>query len=264
MIAWLFWLISSAQAANFNDFLKEAPCSKAVREFLGPKESQRFWLSEVISQSFQPVREGLSLRDSRERVNRFLWQDGAKTHLQVIDKYKGVGEIHSWATRDACVKNVQSQKLQDNPGVTELLKKIKGTNQYKDENLILTLKSNAWGAIYVWSPHMPWSILGLKEIKKAVEKMNGHLTVLMDPLASSGAMADSLKRGSVTHEHTARVAARELIERNLGLHYPVLFVYKDQFISNRTYKGYKNPQAFEAWLKGELAEMKIEVPSSSL
>ena len=51
------------------------------------------------------------------------------------------------------------------------------------------------------------------------------------------------------------LASDELYARNIGLHYPTAFIYKDQFISNRTYVGFKEDKIYQKWMGLELAEL---------
>lgn len=99
---------------------------------------------------------------------------------------------------------------------------------------------------------MPLSVEGLHEIKAAIAAKGGHLTILMDRNASELDAEKWIALGKVEVTDRLPFASQELLARDIGLHYPVLYLYKDGFLSNREYLGFKTKEVYLQWIRLEL------------
>jgi len=95
------------------------------------------------------------------------------------------------------------------------------------------------GLIYVWSPHMRYSVRGAKEIYGVADALGLELTVLLDPVADSDLARVVARRERLDVRALRALASRELHARGMLLHLPAFVVYEDGRVIEAVYRGYK-------------------------
>lgn len=258
-------LADSPQVNLFTSFLRDAPCGEQVRGSISRIVVNQAWFPVSVSEPRRPLAHGIAFRNTRSGVGYRLHSDAGSTTLT---ESRLSGEV---ITSSVFSRNFGCRpRIRDNPStrsVTFASTRV-DSNAFRDEDLFATLKQHAWGVIYVWSPSMPLSVAGIREVKAAMEAAKlrnggegGHLTILMDGRARPEQAQPLLDRNEVTAEEARPVASDELQARGLSLHYPVAFIYKDGLLANRTYAGHKPADVFARWIQLELAALDTSLAS---
>ena len=106
------------------------------------------------------------------------------------------------------------------------------TSDFTDDDLKMLLKESKKGIIYLWSPHMPYSVGSLYPLQNAAKKLKLPLTILMDPLANDKEIKKVTKQFSLPSKLTRRNKAERLHLQGASLHFPNYFFYKEGKISH--------------------------------
>ena len=252
-LIWSLTFISSvagASSANLSDFLHKAPCSTQVSQEIDAEMRRQTWAPIVVAEKMQPLAYGTEFRDTRKNKAYKLYSRGNDSFYSVMTIGETKQSLTTWSKGNACKKTTTT---------TDVVQAPVPAKGFADKDLKAALKAHKQGLIYVWSPHMPLSVEGLQEIKDAAKKLNMHLTILQDGKANPQGTAKWVKTKRVLASETTPVASRELYARQVQLHYPVLFIYKDGFLSNRTIVGHKKADTFEKWISTEVAQLQKDL-----
>lgn len=243
-------------ASLFSTQIETYPCNRQVKARLGSKVIRRTWIPVTVFER-SGILPGLSHRNSVEQKAYLLFRDHLTVELKEFDLNTKTQRQIVWNSKEQC-----QPKISDLPTTAPTASPSSG---FTDANLSALLTRNKWGVIYVWSPYMPLSIKAATEIKSALAKTDGSLTILVDGKASPTQVAAWVKRGlivasdKVSVGETTPALSTELDTRGLGLHYPALFVYKSGYLSNRTYLGHKRSDSYKKWIDLELKTIDQEL-----
>lgn len=108
-----------------------------------------------------------------------------------------------------------------------------GVKAFDDEALNKAV-ANGEGVIYVWSPHMPLSIEGKEEARKAAESLG-------------------LKYLQVEEEE---LASPDLMARGVTRHYPSIVMFSNSRVSPIAYLGKKTVEQYQRYMSRELKTLK--------
>ena len=101
-----------------------------------------------------------------------------------------------------------------------------------DEAVGVILERGSAGVFYAWSPHMPLSVDGLREILGAGEKLNVDVIPVLSPHANVKYARDRLEDRGLPESLLRESRSTELIKRELFLHAPAILVFNDgKFVS---------------------------------
>ena len=114
---------------------------------------------------------------------------------------------------------------------------------FTDHDLWQLLQKSKKGIIYLWSPHMPYSIGNFYPLQRVSKKLGIPVTVLMDPHAQKQEIAKVSKQFSLAKTFTRRNASEQLFSKGSALHYPNFFFYKDGQIKTLQLFGAKGEEA---------------------
>ncbi|WP_413289411.1 hypothetical protein [Bdellovibrio sp. HCB337] len=240
-----------AASANFAEQMQTTPCKSNLSAELSAHLPKQTWTPKPVSIPGKHLMTGIAFRDTRKHKAYQIWAEKGKSYLQVTDLKTKKETVQSWSLAQDCKMETVNRSAQEVPLAT--------TKGFTDADLAKTMKAHKWGIIYVWTPYMPLSVKGLAEIKAAVKAEGGHLTVLMDPKAHINEAKKWAEKGMVQKSEMTPVASTELVSREMGLHYPVTYIYKDQFVSNRDYVGHKSAKVFKRWIASEMAELNKDL-----
>jgi hypothetical protein len=249
----LFTLFCGASYAdenpsNFLEQMSASPCSSRVVAKVDKKITRQGWIPVMVSEPKKHLAYGIEFRDTSQHKAYKIWTNQNIMSYQVTDLQNGKQTLDTWDSSLDC--RVQT--------ITRTESFSKERAGYTDKDLQNTLEAHPWGIIYVWSPYMPYSMLALKEIKKATAAKGGHLEILLDPMANPKDTKEAVDKGLVKKGELKPATSRELWSRGEKLHYPIAYLYKDRFLSNREYVGYKKEKTYEEWITAELANLKKE------
>lgn len=235
---------------NFTDQMKSSPCSNQLRSLVGPKLSRQGWVPEMISAPRTRVAYGISFRDTSAQKKYQIWSTKDKAHFSEINLTTNQKRLTTWDNKNACKAAVAQQ------GYSPI--KMQGPG-FSDADLKKTITSNSWGLIYVWTPYMPLSVEGIAKAKEVAKKKGAPIQILMDPDADPKEAQKWVSKKKVSPSETRKVASAELVSRGMSLHYPAMFIYKKQFLSNRYFVGFKEVPTYSNWIDLELAQMDKEL-----
>lgn len=119
----------------------------------------------------------------------------------------------------------------------------------------LLASSRAGGLIYIWSPHMPYSVKGLREIRAVGERLDLTVTPLLDPQADAALSASVVDEEALPFTALRYLKSTKLFERGATLHFPTLLVFSHGRVSQQMLPGYTSPAVYEAFIKNQLAVM---------
>ena len=128
-------------------------------------------------------------------------------------------------------------------------KPTRSKNSFFDSDLKTLLKNSKKGIIYIWSPHMPYSVGSLYPLKKMAKKWNIPLTVLMDPNAHDEETTKVIKQFSLPLNLTKKNKAKKLLFQGSSLHYPNYFFYSEGKLSPIQLFGAKGEEALNEVFK---------------
>ncbi|MCC7442410.1 MAG: hypothetical protein IT285_12305 [Bdellovibrionales bacterium] len=133
---------------------------------------------------------------------------------------------------------------------------------FTDHDLIRLLREQTRGAVYVWSPAMPYSYnqrrapgghTGIQEAREAAEALSLHLTVLVDPAASPLHARDIVRATEgMSDDMLRRVESIEFLYRAMGNHYPAMLVYSGRRIARIMYPGRGTVAEYRAYMEEQL------------
>lgn len=120
---------------------------------------------------------------------------------------------------------------------------------FTDEDLSALLAQNKHVVIYAWSPHMPYSSMGLKNAKAAIDALNerreaaGEATIqlvpLLDPHANRLLALRVAKAEGIAKSALRRIESLELLYRGLNQHFPAMLVASEGKITSPVVPGLK-------------------------
>lgn len=242
-------------STNFSEQLKDLSCASKIKDKVGLRLARQTWYPKTVSVPGLHLIAGIAFRDTRTQTAYKIWSENKKTFFLDSDLKTLKETLTIWNSEKACeVKSLQrAVELPSSPS------NVKSKTLFTDSDLFKVMSSHPWGVIYLWTPYMPLSVMGLKEIKKAVQSKGGHLTVLLDDKADLEQAKKWVVKNEVAESELVQVAANELFEREVGVHYPTALIYKDKFLSNRNYVGHKYSDVYKKWIDLELADLEKDM-----
>ena len=215
---------------------KESEIKWTMRPAKGPKGSVRFIYQAVISE------KGETLLGMEKRPDFIYLSLKTKEQIKFYKLIPSSPEnCHGELLRtEKTTKKATNQKLEQS--------KVENRG-FLDQDLRKLLKDSKEGIIFLWSPHMPYSVGSLYPLQKIAKKLKLPLTVLMDPLADDRETKKVIKRFSLPLKLTKKNRAERLLLQGASLHYPNYFFYKEGKVSHIQLFGAKGEEAIHDALK---------------
>ncbi len=232
---------------NFENYMKKVSCSKVLPKNMDAGLPEKNWSPVLISIPSQKLKYGIAFKNSKTAMSYKIWGDKKTVHFEVLNKNTKQLKTTKLVA-GTCEPVVSTAVYAENKNS----KLTTDTNVFDDQDLFAVMKKSKWGVIYVWSPYMPYSVQGIAEIKSAVESSGGSLEILLDQNASLTEAEKWIEKGLVTKQYLKKVVSAEIYDRGLGVHYPAAYIYKDGFLSNADYVGFKKSKMYSKWIKTEL------------
>jgi hypothetical protein len=243
-----------AMSKEFQGFISKAPCATQVKEATSQVLFRQNWYPLMISRPGKRLARGIAFRNTLTGYGYQLFSDASSTTLSEFKLDGTLASSSVWDRQNGCLVRISDYKSKR--VVVKTAAEAQDKAAFTDKDLFETLKTNKWGVIYVWSPNMPLSIVALKELKDAMKTRGGKLTILLDGKTSLKAAEELVKSGEVLDTEIKQVSSPELFARNMTLHYPVAFIYKNGLLSNRKYIGHKRSEIYGKWIDSSIAEME--------
>ncbi|MBG07997.1 MAG: hypothetical protein CME68_04515 [Halobacteriovoraceae bacterium] len=213
-------------------FIKEQSSALkwTLRPARGPKGSVRF-----IYQAELPEKEGTLLSLEKKLGTLYL---SLKNNVQIV-----FYQLTPSPPKKCVLKFLRKEKIKSKAFNQKVLRKKMSSKAFLNKDLQNLLRNTKKGIIYLWSPHMPYSIGSLYPTQKVAKKLKLPLTVLMDPLAEERETEKVVKHFHLPPKFTRKNRAERLLLQGATLHYPNYFFYKEGKISNIQLFGAKGEEA---------------------
>ena len=130
------------------------------------------------------------------------------------------------------------------------------TPSFDDADLARVLEASAEqgtdGILYVWSPHMPYSVVGLKVMFALQAEYDWQVVALLDPSADQVLAQRVAARMRWNPSTLQRLHSNALFDRGFTLHYPTLAVFSNGVINEAILPGYRSGDGYRSFIHGAL------------
>lgn len=123
---------------------------------------------------------------------------------------------------------------------------------FDDHDLAALLAGGARGVIYLWSPHMPYSVQGARDVHRVAADLGLTAVLLLDPYAEPALTEQVLRAQRLPASAARRVRARALLERGVTQHFPTVVVFERGRLDAQMLPGYTPPRALRAFIRQRL------------
>lgn len=167
----------------------------------------------------------------------------AKAFLKSAEK---VTEV-SWS-ETACKRVVSTQQIRYDAKAM--------AKSFTDESLRSLVSQGDSGIIYAWSPHMPLSMSGMNEMKKAARKLGLKVTVVLDPHANARIAANSALKFGMGEGALKKIESLELFNRKMCMHFPAVLLYSHGKMVGPVYAGFKPEKVYSNFIQRQLTSIQ--------
>ena len=119
---------------------------------------------------------------------------------------------------------------------------------FADDELRALLKDKGVLIVYHWSPHMPMSVEGYREIQEASTRLELGLVAVVDSASERDYVARTAEDAGISPEDRRPLGSVELLYRDLSLHAPSILVFTADWVAP-VLPGYRDASDYEAYLK---------------
>jgi len=245
--SFLFFISFTSFGNSFNFFNVEPEmiidnhhCAKSIQKVIYETwQADRRW-QKMMTDSLEKIAFKSPTINSKKWVNVVA----DKTIFRAILHDQEKSMIIDWDNK--CKKTVSHR--QNKP------QRVVGMNTFSDKDISNLVSKNETGIIYIWAPEMPYSVKGIKEIKKAAAKMNSNLTVLLSPVSDYKFAKEIAKKENLGDMVLKRHRSNQLHLRGIDLHYPSIITYRDKKLNRYARHGYEPEKFFTAYLLEEFSK----------
>ncbi len=232
------FLLAQGADLDLNSQLSVSRCGKEILSVLQSWGVEQHWTKQV--NAWDESRSFISPTNQLGVWVELKWSDDEPTELDRISA-ESVEKL-TWNAQCASHSEKKYQK-----------KAQKSGSGFTDEDLLLTLrKYPAGGAFYLWSPHMPCSVKGLKEAENAAKTLGVKVVALMDPTSNRKFANATAKREGFSPDALKEVDSLELIFRGLTVHAPSFLLFSGGEIRGEVLRGYRIATDYERFLMAHL------------
>lgn len=125
-------------------------------------------------------------------------------------------------------------------------------HEFNDQDLANLLKNETRGVIYLWSPHMPYSVHGATEARRVVEGLGLKSVLLLDPYAESALANRVLRSHHLPYSAMRRAHAKDLSKMGATQHFPTAIVFERGQLDVQMLPGYTPPSDLHAYIRQRL------------
>ena len=125
---------------------------------------------------------------------------------------------------------------------------------FTDRDLAALLERRTRGVLYLWSPHMPLSVDGYAELRRAAEARRLEVVALLDPQSDRRFAAAAVAEGRLPVAALDVADSVELQFRELPLHAPAIVVFSGGRLQATVLRGYRSAEEYGAFFSRVLGE----------
>ncbi len=108
------------------------------------------------------------------------------------------------------------------------------------------------GIVYVWSPHMPYSVHGLQDVLDLGQRLELPVIALLDPDADWQLAARVAEVAGLPGHALRAMRSNRLFDLGVTLHYPTLLVFGAGRLGDAVLPGHASPAVGEAFVRAQL------------
>jgi len=123
---------------------------------------------------------------------------------------------------------------------------------FSDGDLTRVLATAQNGLLYLWSPHMPYSVQGLEEIRELAARRRLTLVALLDPSADCTLAVRIAATRGFPRKALAYTLAERLFAHGATLHYPTLVLFREGRLLAAMLPGYVGVNVYQAFIDERL------------
>lgn len=120
--------------------------------------------------------------------------------------------------------------------------------RFTDADLRGLVAHHPRGLLYVWSPHMPLSVDGVRVARIVAERRGLPLTILLDPAANTGLARSVIARHGWPPDSAIVADSTELRFRDVLVHAPTIQGYASGRLVGSAFPGYHTVDEYSAYL----------------
>lgn len=124
----------------------------------------------------------------------------------------------------------------------------------RDDGLAALMSDGRAGVLYLWSPHKPISVEGLRSMKEATGRTGVRLFAVVEPTSDPRAVERTARRLKLRTDQVLYLDSFELQQRGFRLHFPSLLIFDAGVFASQVRRGYEFPDVYEDYLKTHLAK----------
>ncbi|MDH3453208.1 MAG: hypothetical protein OEN20_12405 [Gammaproteobacteria bacterium] len=125
---------------------------------------------------------------------------------------------------------------------------------FTDHDLARLLDNHTRGVIYLWSPHMSYSVRGAAEAQRVVDGLGLVSVLLLDPHAEPALVASVRRSHRLPDSATRRMRASALWDIGATQHYPTVVVFASGRLDAQMLPGYTPPGDLRAYIRQRLQD----------
>jgi hypothetical protein len=126
---------------------------------------------------------------------------------------------------------------------------------FRDRDLALLLENESRGVIYLWSPHMPYSAQGAREVQRVAAGLGLQSVVLLDPYADPALTDNAMLSQHLPYGAKRRVYARALLQMGATQHFPTAIVFESGRLDAQMLPGYTPPRDLRVYIRQRLKNL---------
>lgn len=242
----LFYLVPSFATANELIVTPEKELKEKIEKHLCSEK-----ISKLISDAAD-IATAENFISTNGELNKYLLQGKSPLTWVMVEFFSNKVEIQNMGFGKSLLISMDDkcQGQFSNLDLEIQAHKSSYKNGFTDLDLKTWLSDSTQGLIYVWSPYMPLSIKGLKEIHQNLfgQLKNIKVLILRDPTSSNISGLKALKKNRLPEKYNKAVMAIDFQFRGLLLHAPSWVIVKNGKFG-KVISGYRNQEVLLAEIK---------------
>ncbi len=127
---------------------------------------------------------------------------------------------------------------------------------FHDRDLGSLLREHASGVIYLWSPHMPYSVQGAREAREVAQALGIRSVLLLDPYAEPALAGSAARSSRLPARALRRMRAGALSRMGATQHFPTAVVFAAGRVDALMLPGYTPPGDLRAYILQRLVNLR--------
>ena len=129
-----------------------------------------------------------------------------------------------------------------------------GRPSLTDADVARIIGSGDGGVFYAWSPHMPLSVEGYREIRAAANRLGLAMTPVLSSHSNVDYAEDRARRVGIPRDAFALNRSIELTMRDLNVHAPAILIYANGAFVSPVIPGFRRAADYESLILRFLGE----------